>query len=137
MTDMLQAFFHAWERRLASATSDRTVRPFDWGLDWIPQKGHRADAAFAPEALRRASPELADFAGERRRASHADIVGDWVAEVMADTDSFFTPQPTTDYMLRGDLLTFPSAFITPHPENNTVNCRYFPARVRDGLKTVP
>ena len=105
MTDMLQAFFHAWERRLASATSDRMVRPFDWGLDWIPQNGHRADA------------------------SHADIVGDWVAEVMADTDSFFTPQPTTDYMLRGDLLTFPSAFTTPHPENNIVHCRFFRARL--------
>src|SRR5262249_44147690 len=32
---MLQAFFHAWERRLAEATTDRVVRPFDWGLDWI------------------------------------------------------------------------------------------------------
>src|SRR5712691_1484293 len=113
----LQTFFHRWERRLASATNDRVVRPFDWGLDWIPQNGHRPDAAAA------------------------DVVGDWVAQVMDDTDAFFTPAPTTDYTLSpavdGDLLTFPSAFVTPHPENNTVSCRYFPARVRDGLKTVP
>ena len=33
---MLQAFFHAWERRLASVTTDRVVRPFEWGLDWVP-----------------------------------------------------------------------------------------------------
>ena len=39
---MLQAFFHAWERRLASVTTDRVVRPFDWGLDWIPPNGHAA-----------------------------------------------------------------------------------------------
>ena len=32
---MLQTAFHAWERRLASATTDRVVREFDWGLDWI------------------------------------------------------------------------------------------------------
>jgi hypothetical protein len=41
---MLQAIFHAWERRLASVTKDRVVRPFEWGLDWIPQNGHRSDA---------------------------------------------------------------------------------------------
>jgi len=100
---MLQTIFHAWERRLASATTDRVERPFDWGLDWIPPNGHHSGAAAV------------------------DIVGDWVAEVMADTDAFFTPQPTTEYTLRGDLLTFPSAFITPHPENNIVYCRYLPS----------
>jgi hypothetical protein len=36
---MLQAFFHAWERQLASVSKDRVVRPFEWGLDWIPQNG--------------------------------------------------------------------------------------------------
>jgi dienelactone hydrolase len=51
---------------------------------------------------------------------------------MADTDAFFSPQPTSDYTFTshpdGGALTFPSAFVTPHPENNTVYCRYFPAR---------
>jgi dienelactone hydrolase len=107
---MLQAFFHAWEQRLASVSTDRVVRPFDWGLDWIPadsRDGHSPPA-------------------ERLRA--------WIAEVMADTDAFYTPAPTTDYTLEvsarvGDpVLTFPSALETPHPENNTVYCRYFPAR---------
>jgi hypothetical protein len=105
---MLQAFFHAWERRLASATKDRVVRPFDWGIDWIPPNGRAPDAG------------------------QADRVRDWVEHVMADTDAFFTPEPTTDYTLTrrrdGDLLTFPSAFETPHRENNTVYARYFPAR---------
>jgi dienelactone hydrolase len=104
---MLQAFFHAWERRLASVTKDRVVRPFDWGLEWIPENGHRPGA------------------------SPAEMIGDWVSHVMADTDAFFTPPPTSDYTLRpatdGDLLTFPSALTTPHETNNTVHCRYFPA----------
>src|SRR4029450_13692585 len=117
MRSMLAAFFHAWERHLAFVTKDRVVRPFDWGLDWIPANGHPPSAA------------------------PADVVGDWVEQVMADTDAFFTPAPTTDYTLQsqpeGGLLTFPSALVTPHPENNTVYCRYFPVRVRDGLKAVP
>src|SRR3954471_24220099 len=108
MGPMLAAFFHAWERRLASVTKDRVVRPFDWGLDWIPPNGH--------------SPS----------AGAAEVIGDWVARVMADTDAFFATPPTTDYHLQpqpdGHLLTFPSALVTPHPANNTVYGRYFPAR---------
>jgi hypothetical protein len=118
---MLQAFFHAWERRLASVTKDRVVRPFDWGLEWIPANGHRPDAL------------------------PAEVIGDWVSLVMADTDAFFTPPPTSDYTLRpapdGGLLTFPSALSTPHETNNTVYCRYFPAPLKgrptnDGVSSV-
>src|ERR1700704_5853540 len=107
---MLQAFFHAWERRLASVTKDRVVRPFDWGLDWVPDNGHLPGTV------------------------PAQLIGDWVSRVMADTDAFFTPPPTTDYTLQptadGDLLTFPSALETPQPSNNTVYARLFPARDR-------
>jgi Alpha/beta hydrolase domain containing 18 len=108
---MLQAVFHAWERRIVAATTDRIVRPFDWGLDWIPPNG---------------------------RAPHTDpaeAVGDWVSRVMADTDAFYTPEPTTDYTFAidsdGPRLMFPSALTTPHPENNIVHCRFFPAGRRD------
>ena len=58
---MLQALFHTWERRLSDATKDRVVRPFEWGLDWIPANGH------APDAL------------------PPDVIADWVSGVMADT----------------------------------------------------
>jgi hypothetical protein len=109
---LLQAFFHAWERRLASVTRDRVVRPFDWGVDWIPEGSAPAGREEPPRA-----------AVER-----------WVSEVMADTDAFYTPAPTTDYVLEpaaanGDRrLVFPSALTTPHPENNIVEARYIPAQ---------
>ena len=69
----------------------------------------------------------------RTPAAEAEIIGEWVAGVMGDTDAFFTPPPTDEYRLGGPddggrLLTFPSAFTTPHPENNIVHCRYFAAR---------
>ena len=42
---MLSLFFHHWERRLADVSKDRIVRPFEWGLDWLPPgaNGHHAD----------------------------------------------------------------------------------------------
>src|SRR5262245_46274970 len=102
---LLSTVFHAWERRLADVTKNRVVRPFEWGLDWIPRNGNAPDAA----------PN--------------EVLSAWISHVMADTDAFFTPAPTTDYTLTGDTLTFPSALVTPHLENNTVYCRYFPLRL--------
>jgi dienelactone hydrolase len=110
--EMLEAFFHAWERRLASVDKNRMVRPFEWGLDWIPSNGRPADAA------------------------PADVLHHFVTSVMADTDAFFGAPPTSEYRLTGAsvdgdcTLTFPSAAATPHAENNTVYCRYFPAKTR-------
>lgn len=113
---MLQAFFHAWERRLASVTTDRVVRPFEWGLDWI-ENGHPSSAP----------PE--------------EILETWVSRVMADTDAFFAVPPTTDYHFQAQAdgsgrLTYPSALVTPHPDNNIVRCGFFPARERQGRAAV-
>jgi dienelactone hydrolase len=106
-------------------TKDRVVRPFDWGLDWIPVNGH-GDAAAGPH------------------------VHQWIDEVMRDTEAFFDVAPTRAYQFdppsqgfgaagearpggravtRGEAgtLRFPSALTTPHPENNTVIARWFPA----------
>jgi len=118
---MLQAIFHAWERRIAAGTTDRVVRPFEWGLEWVPPNGHPPNTA----------------AHDQLRA--------WIDDVMRDTDAFFTPPPTSEYTVRrerdGDVVTFPSAFVTPDAANNTVYARYFPARKKrdagNALQGVP
>jgi hypothetical protein len=144
---MLQVLFHAWERRLASITKDRVVRPFDWGLDWVPVNGSRVagprslvashgrpssttDSAASPEPVVEVVPVHGSSLAPEQ------ILHEWVSHVMADTDAFFTPEPTAEYQVSpaaadGERrLTFPSALRTPHPENNTVYCRLFPARGR-------
>lgn len=115
---MISAFFHRWEQRLADVSrGDRVVRPFEWGLDWLPVNGQPHDGA------------------------PLDVVRTWVDSIMADTDAFFTPAPTSEYTFtpveghsvstaagRAGVLTFPSALATPHPENNIVHARFFPAQ---------
>ena len=94
-------------------SKDRVVRPFDWGLDWLAANGHQQQD---PEAR----------------------VAAWVSEAMRDSSRFFDLPPTSDYgfteaspdlQKQGEAgtLRFPSALATPHPENNTVVARWFPA----------
>ena len=97
---MISRVFHNWERRLAAESLDRVVRPFEWGCEWVDANGdHSADA----ERLER-----------------------WAAAALADSDRFFGVDPCDSYELKGDRLTFPSAVVTPHVENNDVHARYFP-----------
>jgi hypothetical protein len=94
--------FHRWERRLASVDTDRTVRPFEWGSEWIDGLAGRDD-----------DQVLARFMA-------------WADDAVANSEAFFAVEPCTDYTLEGNALSFPSALTTPHPENNTVRARYFP-----------
>ena len=111
---MIAAFFHAWERRLASVSTDRVVRPFEWGVDWISSNGHE-------------------------RADEGDRLDRWVDEVMRDSQAFFSVAPSSDFDFtdadaearrqgEAGTLRFPSPFVTPHPENNTVLARWFPSK---------
>jgi len=93
--------FHHWERRLASISTNRVARPFEWGTEWL-----------AGEAIQ---------GGDPRAALQA-----WGESTVARSAEFYDVAPARDYALDGDVLTFTSAIDTPHPENNTVRCRYFP-----------
>lgn len=110
---ILERIFHHWEHRLASSTRDRVVREFDWGLDWLPT-------------------------GAATAGTPGCVVDHWVDDVMRDTPAFFEAPPVREYAfvdadagkrLEGEAgtLSFSSAFRSPHPENNTVVARWFPA----------
>jgi len=32
---MISRFFRRWEQQLAAVDTNRFVRPFEWGLDWL------------------------------------------------------------------------------------------------------
>jgi hypothetical protein len=101
---VISRFFHAWERRLASVDLTRVVRPFEWGLDWLDLPTNIPDPT---EAI----------------VSHA-------GNAMRDSDAFFRAPRLSEFERDGNLVRFPSAYKTPHPENNTVTLRVFPARER-------
>ena len=70
---MLSQVFYRWERKLASVDRNRMVRPFEWGLDWIPDSGLSAhqDASL--------------------------VMQDYVAGVMKDSDAWYAVEPARQY----------------------------------------
>jgi dienelactone hydrolase len=109
---MIMPLFNAWERRLASVDTDRVVRPFEWGLDWLGLES----------------------AGDPRAAIRV-----WSQQAAVDSDGFYLAGEADTYEVRGDELRFPSALTTPFDVNNTVVARLFrpaPERARGPRRAV-
>ncbi len=129
-------WMNEWEHRLTTRDTNRVVRPFEWGLDWIEDwpvaNGHPgADSA----EVERYFMELNE-------------------KIVAKSDDFFGYEPPTDFRLEqrqirvhgtgsdanheeddrkyegkfGTFLRFTSPVKTPFPENDVVNARWFPVQ---------
>lgn len=92
---------HARELQHARRDTNRIVRPFEWGAEFIREHVNGDD----PRELFR---------------QHT-------AEVMRRSDEFYSLPSVTDYCLAGEHLTWTSAVETPSAENNKVHARFFPA----------
>ncbi len=97
-----------WERKLATRDTNRVVRPFEWGTDWLHSIGYPACPA--------------DANGDARAR-----VGQFAAEAVAGSDRFYSYEPVRDYGLKDGLLTFTSPVPTRYPNNDRVHASWFPA----------
>jgi hypothetical protein len=117
MRDLYARWMYDWDARLNSVSTNRVVRPFEWGLEWtrqwptalrLPQNGHDPHAYL--KALNQAG--------------------------LAASDEFFGYTPPPDFVLEGKSLRFTSPVKTPYPENNTVHGQWFPAAHKPGRRKV-
>lgn len=96
-----------WETCLATRDTNRVVRPFEWGLEWLDSQP--VPAPTRPEQL-----------------------SAYARACVTRSDEFFDYETPTDFSLNDGLLTFTSPSESPHPENNTVYGRYFRAERDQG-----
>src|SRR5579863_413257 len=89
------------EHKLATRDTNRVVRPFDWGLDWL---------GMAPA-----------------NGNSSTLMREFVRGALADSSRFFAYETPRDYRLQGQELSFSSAVESPYPENNLVKAAFFPA----------
>lgn len=104
---MLGRLMHGLERRLAADAINRPPSQFEWGLEFLED----VRALFHLDG---SDPRQLLEQINRRAVERGDL--------------FFAAPDPPNFHLEGDLLVFESAVRTPHPENNLVYCRYFPAR---------
>jgi len=115
MRRLYARWMYDWDARLNSVSTNRVVRPFEWGLEWtrqwpaavrVPQNGH-------------------DPHGYLKLLNQ---------EGLADSDEFFGYVTPSDFVLEGNRLRFTSPVKTPYPENNTVHGQWFPASRKSDQK---
>jgi dienelactone hydrolase len=99
-------YIHAREHRHAGRDTNRLVRPFAWGTEFIEEHVNGED----PRVLFR----------------------DYARNAISDSAAFFTRPSVEDYSLVDGRLTWTSSIHTPSPENNLVRARFFPAPQRPG-----
>src|SRR6201986_5486131 len=98
---MLGRYIRARERWHATRETNRVVRPFGWGAEFVAEHLNGDDPR---QAVARAS-----------------------REAVRRSEEFYALPPIEDYELRGGRLTWTSAVHTPSDENNTARARLFPA----------
>jgi hypothetical protein len=108
MTGLYARWIDGWERELAARDTNRVVRRFDWGAEWLEGLGF-------PHHTERGNGDMAG-----RMAAFADAA-------LADSDGFFSYAPVSDYRLQDGRLNFTSPARSGYPENDLVHAMWFPA----------
>jgi hypothetical protein len=108
MRGLYARWIDRWERNLASRDTNRVVRPFDWGSEWLHATGF---PGFPLDSNGDAPSRLLAYA----------------TEALDDSGRFFSYVPVRDYRLHDGRLTFTSPAPSLHPENDTVHARWLPA----------
>jgi pimeloyl-ACP methyl ester carboxylesterase len=97
---VLSRIFYKWELNLSRRDTNRVVRPFDWGAEFLSD---------GPPATDQKS-YLMGFA----------------ARVVRESDAYHSYAPVGDFHMEGGHLTFTSPLRTVSPANNTVHGWFFP-----------
>lgn len=108
MKKLYANWMYNWENQLAFKSTNRVVRPFEWGLDWTRDW-----------SIAQAHPRNGHTEGEYLKKLNQLAI--------ENSDRFFDYQTPTDYRIdEQNIVRFTSPVRTPHPENNTVHAIFYP-----------
>jgi dienelactone hydrolase len=110
---LYRRWIERWENHLCFRSTDRVVRPFEWGFDW---------SARWPIQL------------DRNGHSEENWALAWNEAIIKTSDQFFAHRRPTDFELKDGLLRFTSTVETPFPENNKVHAQWYPVTPKPGKR---
>lgn len=114
---LYKRWIHSREQRLCFSATNRVVRSFDWGLEWVSNW-----------PCARQYPKNGD--------SPLDYIGKLNQLAIADSERFFDYERPRDFSRTGNLLRFTSPVPTRYPENNVVHAQWFRAKRNDKKRAV-
>jgi dienelactone hydrolase len=143
-------WMYEWETRLTTRDENRVVRPLEWGFEWIepfleahgfggalPNLKSMSEGAAAEAAMVRINQLLirhsevffgyerpTDFRLEER---YPELYPTNVRPETLAEDAAIKQRAAEGEMQKAQFLRFTSPERTPHPENDQVNARWFPA----------
>jgi len=99
---LLSKVFYRWEKWLSQRDTNRKIRDFEWGLEFVAEDAGTEDPKqFLLEHARKA---------------------------LADSDRYHAYAGLKDAQIHGGHLTFTSPLRSKYPKNNTVHAHYFPVQ---------
>ena len=132
---LYRKWMFAWETALTTRDTNRIVRPLEWGFDWLPPVAtpvgrdldnmialNREIVADSDSFFSYATPS--DFRLESRppQLFPTNVRPETLAK-----DAELKQQAESGTLKPAEFLRFTSPVRTPHPENDQVNARWFPA----------
>ncbi|MEP6637530.1 MAG: abhydrolase domain-containing 18 [Acidobacteriota bacterium] len=105
---MWKDYMHRRERAFYERDSNRVVRPFEWGLEYISDHVNGDDPRH--------------------------VLSRHTAKVLSNSDAFYALPRIDDFKLTGDQLTWTSAVHTSSQENNLARARFFPAKTKNSQR---
>lgn len=106
MIGLYSRWMDHWERKLATRDTNRIIRDFEWGLEWLSEEPADSDSSNGD------SPRL---------------MRDFAAGALVHSDIFFSYHRPQDFRIDNGHLTFTSPVASPYPPNNVVHADFFPA----------
>ena len=126
----------AWELALTTRDKNRIVRPLEWGFDWLPSH-HSASGTSNLSRMVELSGHLAEHSSEFfDYRTPRDFHLEWRTPQLFPTnvrpetlakDADLKRKALTGKLQLARFLRFTSPLRTPHPDNDQVNARWFPA----------
>jgi dienelactone hydrolase len=146
ISKLYSKWMFAWETALTTADTNRIVRPLEWGFQWLAdfseaaarqasassseEENLAAMVAVNEEIVRRSDEFFGyvtptDFRLEER---YPELFPTNVRPETLAQDAFMQAEIEAGKAEKVPFLRFTSPVKTPHPENDQVNARWYPAR---------
>jgi dienelactone hydrolase len=129
-----------WETDLTTRDENRVTRPLEWGFEWLPPLKATGDFPSDLEKMIALSEQLAEDSGEffgydtptdfRLETRHPELFPTNVRPETLAQDAALKRKAAAGELPPAQFLRFTSPVRTPHPENDQVNARWFPASER-------